>query len=139
MKKSLIIVVCCLYLCGCKNSNEFVNKENIDNNKSNKYTFCYIYSIDNNISWSIYYDNQYNVIEDFMLLSTIYDSSEEAIKAENEQKAKCNNIKDNITCSVQRINKTVDVGYENQKPDYNYYDKINELEANNWVCEERID
>ncbi len=143
MKKILFLILCCLCLVGCsdKMSNNEIEqnngKENIDNTlMANKYTFCYLYSKSKQISWSFYYDSNYNIIEDFTLISTTYNSLSEAIENEINEKEKCNIVVDGIECSVHRSNATVDVGLKNLKPNYNYYDKITELENNNWNCEE---
>lgn len=137
MKKILFFVICCLTLCGCDKKIDNETDENITNTvKSNRYTFCYIYSENRQISWSFYYDSDYNMIEDFSLISNTYDSLSEAIEKENSEKEKCNTVVDGIECSVHRSNNTVDVGFKNSKPNYNYYDKITELENNHWNCEE---
>ncbi len=132
MKKILLIGLCCLCLCGCENRKEKEEEGKI----TNKYTSCSISSTNKLIIWEFYYDDNYNIIEDFSLLSNTYDSLSDAIEKESIQKEKCNNVIDGVECSVHRSNTTVDIGYKNLKPNYNYYDKIAELEANNWNCKE---
>ena len=133
MKKVLLIIVCCFFFCGCEKDKKINNEKKINNTK---YTFCYASYTNGHTSWSIYYDENYNISKDLILISETYDTLSEALNQEISKTEKCNNVKENIDCSVYRSDKVVDIGYTNYKPEYDYLDKIEELENIGFECEE---
>lgn len=140
MKKKILILLCCLFLCACEHKNNNYNEEQSENN-NNKYTACEKQYSNGFVFYYLYYDNNYNMIRENYNSHSILNTLSEAINQENEIKENCEltkkiNTNKNYDCEITRDGNSINYR-TSMDANYNYEEKINELENEGYLCEEK--
>ena len=126
MKKNLLVILCCIFLCGC-------------NIKKEEYTICKKIDSNYHLQFILYPDkNTEYIIKEQIISEFTYDTLSEAIEAEQDESEICQNSFDGeeiIKCEINRKDKTIiSDSIINISKKVSYIEQIKKLEKSNYIC-----